>query len=299
MGCRISNNKNVEYTLLYTKQSTLVGIASVMENRMMKVELLQQYVQISISRYSEFLPRAISFAMRHFSRSYRLSSSILILDDGERLKKDYFLNWAYHIGLQKESLEKSISFEEILAHSYLPIRIKIIDETGMLEQIGVSLRVIKTYQVAISLDKPNRLARRYLLALFKDYLLSYNTKELFLDASSESFWKVLMGLISAKIIHNIVLNFDYESFKVCAGFESGDFEYLTKDEAILHQSLKTLSCGLNDDWQTIKNRYIDLARTYHPDRVYGQDDSIVESYAEKFRDIQAAYEVLKGRLCSL
>ena len=56
---------------------------------MMKVELLQQYVQISVSRYSEFLPRAISFAMRHFARSYRLSSSILILDDGERLKKDY------------------------------------------------------------------------------------------------------------------------------------------------------------------------------------------------------------------
>ncbi len=266
---------------------------------MMKVELLQQYVQISVSRYSEFLPRAISFAMRHFSRSYRLSSSILILDDGERLKKDYFLNWAYHVGLQKESIEESASFEEILQHSYLPIRIKIVDETGMLEQIRVSLRVIKTHQVAILLDHPNRLARRYLLALFKDFLLGYNNKELFLDSSIDGFWEVLMGLISQKIIHNIVLNFDYETFKACAGFENSNLEYLTKDEALLRKSLKTLSCGINDDWETIKNRYIDLARTYHPDRVYGQDEAIVESYAEKFRDIQAAYEVLKGRLCSV
>ncbi|RAX56979.1 molecular chaperone [Helicobacter monodelphidis] len=266
----------------------------------MKVELLQQYVQINISRYSEFLPRAISFAMRHFSRSYRLSSSILILDDGERLKKDYFLNWAYHIGLQRESREESASFEEILAHSYLPIRIKIIDETGVLEQIKISLKVIKLGQVALILDHPNLLARRYLLSIFKNFLLSYNSKELFLNAESEDFWEVLLGLISQKIIHNVVLNFDYESFKACArgGFENSGFKeyYLTKDEITLRNSLKTLSCNLNDDWETIKNRYIELAREYHPDRVYGQDIAIVESYTEKFRDIQAAYENLKRQL---
>ncbi len=264
----------------------------------MKVELLQQYVQITISRYSEFLPRAISFAMRHFSKSYRLSSSILILDDGERLKKDYFLNWAYHIGLQKESQETSVSFEKILEHSYLPIRIKIIDEASVLEYIKVSLKMVEVGQVALVLTRQNLLARRYLLALFKDYLLGYNEKELFLNAESKNFWEKLMGLISQKIIYNIVLQFDYESFKACASSSfKTDFEhYLTKDEAILRDSLKTLSCELNDDWETIKNRYLALAREYHPDRVYGQNMAIVESYTEKFRDIQAAYEVVKCRL---
>lgn len=265
---------------------------------MMKVELLQQYVQIAISRYSEFLPRAISFAMRHFSRNYRLSSSILILDDGERLKKDYFLNWAYHIGLQKERREESVSFDKILEHSYLPIRIKIIDEMGMLEQVRIALKMIVHQQVALTLDRPNLIARRYLLSLFRDYLLGYNDKELFLNASEQSFWEQLMGLISQKVIHNVVLCFDYESFEVCArgnfaGFESS---YMTKDEAILRKSLSVLSCNLNDDWETIKNRYIELAREYHPDRVYGQDVAIVESYAEKFRGIQEAYEILRSRL---
>lgn len=69
----------------------------------MKVELLEPYIQISIEKESRFLKRAIDFAYKHFSKAYRLSSSVLILDDGERYKKDYFLNWAYHVAMQEEN----------------------------------------------------------------------------------------------------------------------------------------------------------------------------------------------------
>ena len=67
----------------------------------MKVELLEPYIQISIEKESRFLKRAIDFAYKHFSKAYRLSSSVFILNDGEHYKKNYFLNWAYHVAIQE------------------------------------------------------------------------------------------------------------------------------------------------------------------------------------------------------
>lgn len=78
----------------------------------MKVELLEPYIQISIEKESQFLKRAVDFAYKHFSKAYRLSSSVLILDDGERYKKDYFLNWAYHVAMQEDA-------KKIVQHSKL------------------------------------------------------------------------------------------------------------------------------------------------------------------------------------
>lgn len=47
------------------------------EGKFMKVELLEPYIQISIEKESQFLKRAVDFAYKHFSKAYRLSSSVL------------------------------------------------------------------------------------------------------------------------------------------------------------------------------------------------------------------------------
>ena len=262
----------------------------------MKVELLEPYIQISIEKESQFVLRAINFAYKHFSQAYRLSNSVLILDDGERYKKDYLLNWAYHVGMQKDSKEKSENFQTILEHSYMPLRIKITESMGMLEAVNVSLRIVNSSfdnsQVCLSLDKQNRLARRYLTSLFRDFLISYTKQEIFLDSSSPYFWEKLISTISQKIIHNVVLDFDYETFKTHNTFECFE-EYLTKEERLLKKSYKILGCDYSDDFEIVKNRYIELAKIYHPDNVYGQDKKVIDGYAEKFRIIKEAYENIK------
>ncbi len=136
----------------------------------MKVELLEPYIQVSIEKESQFLKRAVDFAYKHFSKAYRLSSSVLILDDGERYKKNYFLNWAYHVAMQDECKKQSEKFDTILDSSYLPIRIKMIENRAMLEYIVVSLQIIQSNisnsQVCLRLNRPNRLAKRYLTSFF-------------------------------------------------------------------------------------------------------------------------------------
>ena len=262
----------------------------------MKVELLEPYIQISIEKESQFVMRAINFAYKHFSKAYRLSNSVLILDDGHRYKKDYLLNWAYHVGMQSEGRKESEDFQTILEHSYLPLRIKIIEKTGILEYVCVSLQIVQSSlensQVCLKLSRPNRLVRRYLTSLFQDFLLSYTKQEVFLDSGSPYFWEKLIGAISQKVIHNVVLDFDYETFKTHNTFECFE-EYLTKDEKLLKKSYKILGCSYNDDFESVKNRYIKLAKLYHPDNVYGQDKKIIDGYTEKFRIIKEAYENIK------
>ncbi len=265
----------------------------------MKVELLEPYIQISIEKESQFLKRAISFAYKHFSKAYQLSSSVLILDDGERYKKDYFLNWAYHVAMQEEHKRDSINFQRILDKSYLPIRIKTIENCAMLEHIIVSLQIIQSSylnsQVCLRLSRPSRLARRYLCSKFQEFLLSYTRQEIFLESSSPYFWEKLIAMLSQKIIHNVVLDFDYETFKKQNTFECFD-TYLTKEEKLLKRSYQVLGCGIKDDFESVKNRYIELVKIYHPDNVYGQDKKINDGYAEKFRLINEAYELIKSNV---
>lgn len=263
----------------------------------MKVELLEPYIQISIEKESRFLKRAIDFAYKHFSKAYRLSSSVLILDDGERYKKDYFLNWAYHVAMQEENKKHSPNFQTIIDSSHLPIRIKMVENKAVLEHIIVSLQILHTSslntQVCLRLNRPNRLAKRYLQSLFQNFLISYTKQEIFLDSSSPYFWEKLVSMLSQKIIYNIVLDFDYETFKTNNTFECFG-EYTTKEERLLKKSYKILGCNDDDDFENVKNRYIELAKIYHPDNVYGQDQKIIEGYAEKFRIIKEAYENIKS-----
>jgi DnaJ like chaperone protein len=53
-----------------------------------------------------------------------------------------------------------------------------------------------------------------------------------------------------------------------------------------------LGCSPNDSMESIKKRYRELTRTFHPDTVTGKDlhPEITKLAAAKFRDIQEAYE---------
>ena len=129
----------------------------------MNVALTQNYIQITVEEESDFLHKALGYAEKYFSKSYRLSRTILILDDGERFKKDYLVNWAYHAFGQDEKhqrihhlldnldspenqspaqdevqsiqtpLEEPLQdLKYLLDFTYLPIRIKIVNKNALI-----------------------------------------------------------------------------------------------------------------------------------------------------------------------
>lgn len=268
----------------------------------MRVELFERWIQVTVEKDSYFANKAKRYAEKHFSRVLPLSNSLLILDaENERVRKDYFLNWACHIALHRDTDATKKAYAAIMKNKTLPIRVKCVDSKGVVEHVQVSIKFIGNERIALTLSKQNRLARRFLISTFRDHMVGYCKKELFLDNTRPSFWDKLMSSMRQRTIHNISLHFDYDKFQIkdmllgMEGFKNAhNAAYLTKEEKRLRKSLAILECGLDEPFEGIKARYLHLAKEYHPDTVYGQDEKVVSSYVEKFRKIQEAYEVVKN-----
>ncbi|PAF42826.1 J domain-containing protein [Helicobacter sp. 11S02596-1] len=256
----------------------------------MSVSYCNRYVQIELFQGSRLLDKVLEYANKHFSEQYHLSSSLLILDDGERFKKDYLINWTYYASLQDEKTD----LDTILLQSHLPIRIKILKKNDMLQKVKISMRVIGLNKVILGLDRQNKVAKRYLKARFGKYLVLETPDELHLSGSRTHFWESVMELIGSKIIHNVALDFDYEGFD---GKSFGDTSFLTQDERSLRQCYLELESRFDDDFANVKKRYLKLARTYHPDNVYGKDERTIKSYQDRFKKINEAYQAIK-KVCN-
>ena len=287
----------------------------------MDITLTQNFIQITVEEDNDFLHKALAYAEKYFSKSYRLSRTILILDDGERFKKDYLVNWAYHAFGQVENKQKIHNLidnldnpnpqnddkneetsliqpiEEplqdlkyLLDFTYLPIRIKIVNKNSLIERVKISLRLLNAKRVMLKMDKANNVARRYIAHIFEDYYVGCDRDEIYLDSTKPYFWESIMNLISFKVIHNVILDFDYDSFANRGGLGSFESSFLTDEERVLRSCYMTLECHYQDDFEQVKKNYLKLAKEYHPDNVFGQDEEIIESYSDRFRRIQEAYE---------
>ncbi len=54
-----------------------------------------------------------------------------------------------------------------------------------------------------------------------------------------------------------------------------------------------LNSRYGDSFELIRQRYLELIKIYHPDRVYGKDEETVKRYTMKFRRVQNAFEQLR------
>ena len=267
----------------------------------MHVALNEKYIQITVEDDNAFLHKAIAYAEKYFSKSYRLSRTVLILDDGERFKKDYLINWAYHACLQNDQNNQTTNqemqdLEYLLDFTYLPIRIKIVGKNSLLERVKISLRIVNGVRVMLKMSKSNATARRYIATLFDEYYLGCDRDEIYLDSTKPYFWDSIINLVSFKVIHNVILDFDYESFKNRGGMGGFGDSFLTDQERELRHSYMILESHYQDDFEVVKKRYLQLAKEYHPDNVFGQDSEVIESYNERFRTIQEAYEKIRNTL---
>ncbi|MGX3011493.1 J domain-containing protein [Helicobacter sp. 23-1044] len=254
----------------------------------MRVEALNKFVQISIEEYNPNLPKVLNYAKKHFQKHYHLSSSILILDDGVRLKKDYFINWAYHLATQGSGDEIGADLEPILAVSFLPIRIKIISANALVERVKVSFHILSANRAVLILDKPNHTAKRYIGAFLSHLVVSSDLCHIYLDMQNSAFWKSIMEIIESKIIHNVRLEFDYESFK---GGKSPS--YLTKSEQILRNAYKVLGVGEKMSFFEIRAKYLEQIKRYHPDKVFNKDSATISAYNARFIEVKEAFDIIK------
>lgn len=256
--------------------------------QILRVEALNKFVQINIEEYNPALYKVLNYAKKHFQKHYHLSSSILILDDGVRLKKDYFINWAYHLATQGSGDEIGADLDPILAVSYLPIRIKIIGANALVERVKVSFCILGANRAVLILDKPNHTAKRYLGALLSHLVVSSDLCHIYLDTQNSAFWGSIMEIIGNKIIHNVRLEFDYDSFK-----GGSAPSYLTKAEQNLRNAYKVLGAGEKMSFFEIRAKYLEQIKLYHPDKVFNKDSATINAYNARFIELKEAFDIIK------
>lgn len=256
----------------------------------MRVEAFSRFVQISIEEYNPALERILSYAKKHFQQISHLSSSILILDDGARFKKDYFITWVYHLATQGACDEIGADLDPILEMSYLPIRIKILSTNALVECVRISFHILATNRAVLILDRPNHIAKRYIGAILSHLVVSSDLNHIYLDMQNNAFWSSIMDIIDSKIIHNVRIEFDYDSFKP----NSKKYpSYLTKSERNLKNAYRILGCNENESFFEIRSKYLELIKQYHPDKVFGKDEKIIEAYNIKFIELKEAFDIVK------
>lgn len=251
------------------------------------ISYCDKYVQIKLIKDSKILKKVLAYADKHFSKNYRLSSSVLILDDGEVVKKNYLINWCYHSLHHDESADDTNILEEALAHSELPIRIKIIKSKEMLEKIRVKVQMLGTSRIILTLSKKNKIAERYIKAMFGESYIGISQNEIYLQSNNEYFWEKVVTFLGNKVIHNVVLSFEYSDFN------SDDFSFLTAEERKLRQCYATLDSQFGDDFSLVKKRYLKLAKEYHPDNFYGESENEITTNTARFHQITEAYKKIK------
>lgn len=256
----------------------------------MKVQAFSRFVQISIEEYNPALEKILNYAKRHFQQISHLSSSILILDDGARFKKDYFITWVYHLATQGVCDEIDADLDPILEMSYLPIRIKILSTNALVECVRISFRILGTNRAVLILDRPNHIAKRYIGAVLSHLVISSDLSHIYLDTQNSAFWSSIMDIIGNKIIHNVRIEFDYDSFKPNAKKYPS---YLTKAERNLKNAYHILGCSESDSFFEIRTKYLNLIKQYHPDKVFGKESEIIEAYNIKFIELKEAFDIVK------
>lgn len=272
-----SNAKN-RFSIQKTpnKKEKILKYAKTSQGERMRFEIYPRFLQIAIKDDFPFLEKILQNAKKHFHQIHRLSNTLLILDDSRIFKKKYFLNWLLH--LQDGGCEA-----RVLEHAHLPIRIKIDTRESLLYQIEARMRILGHDRVEILLSKEDLKARRCLLGIFERYICS--NEELLLDSSKEGFWEYLMEIVHSRVVGNLILNLSFQ-----------DYSYMTQSEMRLESCYGILDSYMGESLPQVRKKYLQLAKKYHPDNVFGADSNTIKTYQKKFIQIQDAFEKICASL---
>ncbi|ANV97987.1 hypothetical protein BBW65_03865 [Helicobacter enhydrae] len=248
----------------------------------MNIGIYPKYIQIQICEDNMFLNKILENAKRYFSHTHKLSNTLLILDDKRKVKKEYFLNWVYHL----QECKSEIRVVDLFKFSLLPIRIKILRQNSIAHCIRIPVEVLSPSRIRLKIPAKDLRVKRAILGLFQRFICDITEDEVLLNSNAKGFWEEFMILIQERIVGNLLLSFDFKRRQ----------KHLTRQELHLESEYLLLDSQIGDDFEAVRKRYIRLVRQYHPDNVFGENADLVQCYQQKFLLIRNAFETIRASL---
>lgn len=259
----------------------------------MEIAVLSKEILIDVRDNSVNLQIIRNFTRKSFGRVLTLNNTIIIFHQEQELRhKKYFLQWAY-AAYKKSRKNLSRRYLELLQnHCHLPVKIRIQGTKKVVESVKITLH-FSGKRVRVVTDPRNTLLEAYFRGTFKPWLEESEPGNTIISLEQRKPILLLEKLMERNRIVNVPLFFIYDRRKWAE--ITGDSRQalpVTEEEARLARCYSLLESTRNDTADQIKKNYIRLAKTYHPDRVFGQGDDVIALYTSRFQSIQEAYQTV-------
>jgi DnaJ-domain-containing protein 1 len=162
------------------------------------------------------------------------------------------------------------------------------------EKIDIELFAFGPSRVKITFLDDNRWVMRYLKQQFSSMVLSSTNNQIYIDVSSMQSKARLEKALNRKEVLHYQINYTYDNdfmAKLYGQFSGFGFNNEEMDKMIAYHAIFEIPMGSRP--KDLKKQYLKLAKRYHPDSVSSKSPAIVNSYTEKFKLLQEAYDALR------
>ena len=226
------------------------------------------------------------FISTHFKERKIQKNSIYIPQSKEEsYHRIFLLKWLYT--LYKRQKKNDISTFKALLVQRQSMPIKIILPHTIIHKIIYSLLDNSTIKVQIQPSNHTiALKMKESLGVKFSFYASYFTFEL--HTMKEK--KRLQEFLSSKTLINIAHQHIYNQKEINMLLQENNKN--EEENSYIQQAHLILGSHPDDDAQTLKKRYKQLAKEFHPDKITAKDTTLVKYYTQKFQHILGAYELL-------
>jgi molecular chaperone DnaJ len=262
-------------------------------------KVVSNTVVLKLDADDKFLDYLKNSVKNNFSSSIILRRSIFIFSrENERHRRKIFLTWAANLFAKELIPFKHSLLTTMLNSCDLPINIQISSKNQM-----VALKKIYVYfakdAVSIKCFSKQATIFSYIKALLRSESdMEESLYELKISNMSFTAKQRLKNALSKKLF----LGLDtFEGFYSKAEFDrffsQSGYTYVKKESAEEQRKIQMLSVlGIKEDVgsiDTLKKRYYELAKTYHPDLHSEKSESERAHMSLQFLKVKEAYETLR------
>lgn len=187
--------------------------------------------------------------------------------------------------------------KSLLKLSNIPIKVELVSMQEI-QHVSIDVYARDRHTVEISLFHPNSWVMSYLKSQLYLHIKESGPSYLVIDVREARAKKRLERALGKRHILHYEMQYKYDTNflqKLYEGFSLFDSEE-NEEESVerIIGFYNVLGCPVGSSQEVLKKSYKQLARVYHPDRIYYEKPNMVGHYTQKFQLIQEAYSVLKA-----
>jgi hypothetical protein len=251
---------------------------------------------IKLDQKREQIFNVENFIRKHFAFiSSEDSCVILNYHNDEHHQRLFLLKWLYSL-YKKSEYEHPQLRDHMLQRIEKPIRIRFTQPVS--KPFLLSLTLKSKSELRLTVKPCSIIIYNTLKEHFAPLSTSFEYRDfsLIISCLDLQYQQKLLSLLESDILSNYNLTCDFTTDTIAEIYRSQEKEIPRKKPYILDSIDKAyivLSANKDEKICTIKSKYRQLARQYHPDTLYGYDENIKLAYTEKFRIVQNAYELIR------